>query len=69
MDIIDSISNVVIWLIRTGAAFRIVFCLFRMVSNEDDHAMYKKRAKHTLVFYIIAESVFVIKALVIGYYG
>ena len=40
-----------------------------MISNEDDRAMYKKRAKYTLVFYIIAESVFAIKALALGYFG
>ena len=69
MQIVEEISNVLIWLIRAGAGFRIVYCLFRMVSSEDEHAMFKKRAKHTLVFYVIAESAFVIKALALSYFG
>lgn len=68
MQIIDEISRVIIWLIRTGAVFRLCYCLFRLIAADEDSAMYKKRAKNVIVFYIIAESAWVIKALVMNYY-
>ncbi len=69
MQMIDDISKVVVWLIRAGAAFRLCYCLFRMISTDDDSAMYKKRSKHTIVFYIIAECVWIIKSVVMNYYS
>lgn len=69
MQIVDEVSKVVIWLIRTGATFRLCYCLFRLISADEDAVMYKKRAKHAIIFYIIAESVFLIKALILNYYG
>jgi hypothetical protein len=68
MQMIDEVSKAVIWLIRCGTAFRLCYCLFRMISADDESAMYKKRAKNTVVFYIIAESVWVIKAVIMNYY-
>jgi hypothetical protein len=69
MTIIDDVSKAVVWLIRAGAAFRLCYCLFRMISADDDSAMYKRRAKNIIVFYIIAECVWVIKELTILYYA
>ena len=69
MQIIDEVSKVVIWLIRTGATFRLCYCLFRLISADEDAVMYKKRAKHVIIFYIIAESVWQIKDLILKYYG
>ncbi len=69
MDLINEISRTVIWLIRSGATFRICFCFFRLISADEDASMYKKRVKNTLVFYVIAECAFVIKNLVLTYYN
>ncbi len=69
MQMIDEVSKVVVWLIRAGAACRLCYCLFRMISADDDLAMYKRRAKNTLVFYIIAECVWMIKDMVMKYYA
>lgn len=69
MDAIDQVSNVVIWLIRAGALFRITYCAFRLISAEDDAGKYKNRLKYTAIFYVLAESAFVIKSLVMGYFG
>ena len=69
MTIIDDVSKAVVWLIRAGAAFRLSYCLFRMISADDDSAMYKRRAKNTIVFYIIAECVWIIKDMIIKYYA
>lgn len=69
MQMIDEVSKVVIWLIRAGATFRLCYCLFRLISADEDAVMYKKRAKNVILFYIIAESVWVIKDLILNYYG
>ena len=37
--------------------------------NEEEAGMYKKRARNTVVFYVIAESIWQIKELVLGYYA
>ena len=68
MQYIDDISKVVIILIRAGAACRVVFCLIRMMTSEEEAPQYKKRIRNTVVFYIIAELAFVIKDLVIHYF-
>jgi len=69
MDLINEISRTVIWLIRAGVTFRVCYCFFRLIMADEESSMYKKRAKNTLLFYVIAESAFVIKSLVMSYYS
>jgi len=59
---------VVIMLIRAGAACRIIFCLIKLMTSEEEAAQYKKRIRNTLAFYIVAELAFVVKNLIIAYY-
>jgi hypothetical protein len=66
---IDDISRMLILLIRMGAAFRVIFCLIRLMTAEEETAQYKKRINNTLVFYITAELVFIIKDIIIYYYS
>lgn len=65
---VDDISLAVIALIRLGAVFRFVYCMVRLQGAEEEQAQYKKRAKNTLLFYIIAESVWQIRDIVTYYY-
>jgi hypothetical protein len=37
--------------------------------SEEDSTKYKKRIKSVVIFYIIAELIWSIKGLIIGYYG
>lgn len=69
MITLDDISMMVISLIRLGAVFRFVYCMVRMQSEEEEQARYKKRAKNIIVFYVIAESIWQIKDIVLYYYG
>jgi len=69
MASIDEISMAVISLLRLGAVFRFLFCMIRLQSAEEEATQYKKRAKNTVVFYIIAESVWQIKDIVFYYYS
>ena len=68
MDLVNQISLVLIDLIRVGAVFRLVYCLFRLISAEDEAATYKKRARNVVIFYIIAELIFQLKDIIIRYY-
>ena len=69
MITLDDISMAVISLIRLGAVFRFVYCMVRLQSAEEEQARYKKRAKNTVVFYMIAECIWQVKELAFYYYG
>jgi len=69
MYLINDISIMIISLIRAGALFRVSFCFFKMIMVDEERSMYKKRLKNTLTFYVIAESAFVIKSIIMTYYS
>ena len=66
---LDDISIAIISLIRAGAVFRFVYCMVRLQGAEEEQAQYRKRAKNTVLFYIVAESIWQIKDIVMYYYG
>lgn len=66
---IDDISMALIGLVRVGAIFRFVYCMVRLQAAEEEQALYQKRAKNTVVFYVLAESIWQIKDMVFYYYG
>jgi len=68
---VDSIKEVIVVLIsltNTAAAARIIYCISKIYSNEDEAKTYVRRIKHILWFLVFANSVWVIKALIEGYY-
>ena len=69
MITMDDISNAIIALVRIGAVARFIYCLIRLESAEDQAAQYKKRAINAVIFYIIAESIWQIKDLILYYYS
>lgn len=69
MVTMDDISNAIIALIRIGAVARFIYCLIRLESAEEQAAQYKKRAINAVIFYIIAESIWQIKDLILYYYS
>ena len=69
MDLLKQMAVAFIMLIRVGAVFRVVYCFVRMGMNEEEAIMYKKRVRNTVVFYVIAECIWQIKEIVLGYYG
>ena len=66
---LDDISMAVIVLIRAGAVFRFIYCMVRLQGAEEEQAQYKKRAKNTVMFYVMAECIWQIKEIVFYYYG
>lgn len=69
MITMDDISNAIIALVRIGAVARFIYCLIRLESAEEQAAQYKKRAVNAVIFYIIAESIWQIKDLILYYYS
>ena len=69
MATIDDISMAAITLIRLGAVFRFIYCMVRLEGAEEEQMQYRKRAKNTVLFYVLAESVWQIKEIVFFYYG
>lgn len=69
MDLIKQMADAFIMLIRVGAVFRVVYCFVRMGMNEDEAGMYKKRARNAVAFYVIAECIWQLKELILGYYS
>jgi hypothetical protein len=66
---IDDISVAIISLIRVGVAFRVIYCFVRLLNAGEEVTQYQKRAKNVVMFYIIAESIWQIKDIVLYYYN
>ena len=70
MDTLNEIISLLrVAIIPLGVTFRVVFCLIKMIYDEEAQGSYKRKIRNTIVFGIIAELIFVILALVQGYYG
>lgn len=69
MITLDDISMAVIGIIRLGAVFRFIYCMVRLQGAEDEQAQFQKRAKNTVIFYVLAECIWQIKEIIFFYYG
>jgi len=65
---VDDITNGLMIIVRLGVVARFIFCMVKLIGAEDEALRYKKRAKNTAIFWIIAESVWIIKDIVLYYY-
>lgn len=65
---IDEITNAALILVRLGVIGRFIFCMVKLTGAEEEAVKYKKRAKNAVLFWIIAESVWVLKDLAFYYY-
>jgi hypothetical protein len=68
MNLVDDISRMLIWLIRAGLTFRVLYCCFRLIMADEEANTYKTRLKNSLIFAVIIELVWIIKSLVISYF-
>jgi len=68
MEILKELALAFIMLIRLGAVLRIVYCFISMNSDEEKVSSYKRRIKNTIIFYIMAECIWLIKDLAMSYY-
>ena len=67
MVTMDDLSKAIILLVRVGAVARFIYCMARLAAAEEQAAQYKKRARNTVIFYVIAESIWQIKDLILYY--
>jgi hypothetical protein len=65
---VDDITNGVMILVRLGVAARFIFCMVKLIGADEEAGRYKKRAKNSVIFWIIAESVWIIRDLALYYY-
>lgn len=68
MDTLKELSLALIWLIRTGAIVRVIYCFIKMMGNDEEVGIYLKRIRNVIVFYIFAESVWQLKDIIIRYF-
>lgn len=66
---VDDITNALMIIVRLGVVSRFIFCMVKLIGADEDAGKYKRRAKNAVLFWIIAESIWVIKDLVFYYYS
>ncbi len=70
MDILNEMIEVLrVGIIPIGVIGRVIFCLVKMIYDEEAQGTYKKKISNTIVFGILAELTFVIKDLITKYYS
>ena len=65
---IDEITKALMIIVRLGIVGRFIFCMVKLIGAEEEAMRYKKRAKNAVIFWIIVESVWMIKDMVFYYY-
>ena len=65
---IDEITKALMIIVRLGIVGRFIFCMVKLIGAEEEAMRYKKRAKNAVIFWIIVESVWIIKDMVFYYY-
>jgi len=68
VELLKEMADAFILLIRVGAVLRVIYCFINLGIDEEQSSSYKKKMKNTVVFYVLAESVWQIKDLVMSYY-
>lgn len=68
METILEIRKVLLILIPSGVAMRIILCLIYSAANPDDASSYKKKILHALIFMVIAETIAALSNTIIGYF-
>jgi hypothetical protein len=69
MDELRELAMAFTWLIRVGVGTRITYCFIKMINNDDEASVYKKRIKNAIGFFILSESIWQLKDIVMYYFG
>lgn len=69
MDIIEQLAKMFINIIRAGSVVRTTYCFIKMSMDEEKVNIYKKRIKNVVVFYVLAESIWQIKNMLVSYFS
>jgi len=68
MPIINDMGTAILWLIRIGIGVRAIILLIKIMYEETSENTYKNRLKKMVAFYILAESIYQIAAIVRRYF-
>ncbi|WP_018751900.1 hypothetical protein [Paenibacillus sanguinis] len=68
MVTLEELAQAVVLLIRVGCIFRFIYTMIRLSGADEDASKYKKRARNVVIFYILAESIWQMKELILFYY-
>ncbi|MNP04719.1 hypothetical protein D3C76_966440 [compost metagenome] len=68
MVTLEELAQAVILLIRVGCAFRFIYTMVRLSGSDEESSKYKKRARNVVIFYVLAESIWQVKDLILLYY-
>ncbi|MNO15970.1 hypothetical protein D3C76_56420 [compost metagenome] len=68
MVTLEELAQAVVLLIRVGCAFRFIYTMIRLSGADEESSKYKKRARNVVIFYILAESIWQVKELILFYY-
>lgn len=68
MDTLEELAQAVVLLIRVGCAFRFIYTMIRLSGADEESSKYKKRARNVIIFYVLAESIWQLKELILFYY-
>ena len=69
MSIINDLINALrLYIIPAGVIVRAIFCLTKIMYEQEEKKVYIKRLINTLLFLVISELIFVIKDIIINYY-
>lgn len=68
MVTLEELAQALIVLIRLGCSARFIYCMVRLAGADEEATRYKKRARNVALFFLLAESIWQIKEIVLFYY-
>lgn len=68
MTTLEELAQAVVLLIRVGCTFRFIYTMIRLSGADEESSKYKKRARNVVIFYVLAESIWQVKELILFYY-
>ena len=66
---VDTISFAFQSLIIAGVIFRVIYCAVKLMMADEESAQYKRRLRHTLMFFVFALLAETIKNLILTYFA
>ena len=66
---VDDITSDLMIIVRIGVAARFIFCMVKLIGADEDAGKYKKRAKNAVLFWILAECIWIIRDMAFYYYS
>jgi len=69
MNSLIELRNALLILLRAGVVTRILFCIFKMSTDDENISSYKRKIRNVVIFEILAESAIQLKDVAMHYWG